>query len=223
MDLEGTPTPSLNLSQSHMEYNVMKSKDKIMASLLRDKIITKYNIVAIQEPWRNPFRNTTHNSISQYFELAYMDNRKTRLRMGAREEVICICNVYNPIPNLEPTNSTITTLQQAMLQHWGKEKIIVGDFNLHHPYWRGANIYKKDSESEKLLLLLDEYKLGLLFQPATITYQTKRAETTIDLAMITLEEQPQRDSNGRELIRNFSTSNFSSSCQKQAHWSHLEI
>jgi hypothetical protein len=57
----------------------MKSKDKVMASLLRDKKITRYDILAIQEPWRNSFTNTTHNPIPQHFELAYMDNRKTRV------------------------------------------------------------------------------------------------------------------------------------------------
>ena len=62
---------------SILQYNVRKSKDKVMASLLRDKRITNYDILAIQEPWRNPFINTIHNPIPQHFELAYVDDKKT--------------------------------------------------------------------------------------------------------------------------------------------------
>ena len=64
---------------SILQHNTMKSRDKVMASLLRDKRIIKYDILAIQEPWRNPFMNTTHNPIPQHFELAYHNHRKTRV------------------------------------------------------------------------------------------------------------------------------------------------
>lgn len=57
----------------------MKSHDKVTASLLRDRRITTYSILAIQEPWRNPFMNTTHNPIPQHFELAYSNRRKTHV------------------------------------------------------------------------------------------------------------------------------------------------
>ncbi|KFA79465.1 hypothetical protein S40288_11585 [Stachybotrys chartarum IBT 40288] len=42
-----------------------------MASLLRDQQIKKYNILAIQEPWRNPFQNTTHHPAKDKFFLCY--------------------------------------------------------------------------------------------------------------------------------------------------------
>lgn len=40
---------------SIVQYNVMKSKDIVMATLLRDPNVQEYDILAIQEPWRNPF------------------------------------------------------------------------------------------------------------------------------------------------------------------------
>jgi hypothetical protein len=45
-----------------LQYNVRKSKDTVMATLLRDPGIDKYDILATQEPWRNPFSDTTHHS-----------------------------------------------------------------------------------------------------------------------------------------------------------------
>ncbi|OHE90327.1 zinc knuckle [Colletotrichum orchidophilum] len=43
----------------------------IMATLLRDPSIDKYDIIAIQEPWRNPFSVTTHHPAKDRFHLCY--------------------------------------------------------------------------------------------------------------------------------------------------------
>jgi hypothetical protein len=145
---------------SILQYNVMKSRDRVMAALLRDRKITSYDVLAIQEPWRNPFVYATHNPIPQHFEVAYHDHKKTRvcffvnkriashhwivthhtpdlstleLKWGVHEETIIIHDVYNPVLSLEPTNSAITTLQRVLDWWKGAEQIVVGDFNLHHP------------------------------------------------------------------------------------------
>ena len=49
------------------------------AALLRDRKITSFDVVAIQEPWRNPFVHATHNPILPHFEVDYYDHRKTRV------------------------------------------------------------------------------------------------------------------------------------------------
>lgn len=194
------------------QYNVRKSKNKVMASLLQDKKIIHYDILAIQKPWRNPFMNITHNPIPQHFELAYKDNRKMQVcffinkhlpnscwtvfhhspnaaslevKEQGSERILCIHNIYNPILTIEPTNSAIPTLQTMLQRQQEREHIVVGDFNLHHPHWGGRNITNQDHEAEELLLLLDEHCLGLLFQPGLITYHSQDAETTIDLALAT--------------------------------------
>ena len=43
-----------------LQYNVQKSKDKVMAPLLADPRIQKFDIIAIQEPWKNPYQETTY-------------------------------------------------------------------------------------------------------------------------------------------------------------------
>ena len=56
---------------SILQYNCMKSKDIVMATLLRDAETFKHSILAIQEPWANPFTSTTHHPIRDRFDLLY--------------------------------------------------------------------------------------------------------------------------------------------------------
>jgi hypothetical protein len=56
---------------SILQYNVRKSRDAVMATLLRDPQIVEYDILAIQEPWRNPYTATTHHPAKHIFHLCY--------------------------------------------------------------------------------------------------------------------------------------------------------
>jgi len=56
-----------------LQYNVRKAKDTVMATLLRDPRVAEYNVLAIQEPWRNPFMLTTYHSAKDIFYLCYPD------------------------------------------------------------------------------------------------------------------------------------------------------
>ena len=49
-----------------------------MASLLRDERIGDFDIIAIQEPWRNPSFHTTHYPHSRSFHLFYPDDPEVR-------------------------------------------------------------------------------------------------------------------------------------------------
>ncbi|KAF6525599.1 hypothetical protein HZS61_011394 [Fusarium oxysporum f. sp. conglutinans] len=48
-----------------------------MATLLRDPDIGRYDILAIQEPWKNPFDTTTHHPAKDQFHLCYPDKDQT--------------------------------------------------------------------------------------------------------------------------------------------------
>jgi hypothetical protein len=43
-----------------------------MASLLRDLGIYNFDIIAIQEPWKNPYSATTHHTAKDRFHLCYL-------------------------------------------------------------------------------------------------------------------------------------------------------
>src|SRR5437016_13251316 len=66
-------------SLSILQYNVMKSKDIVMAPIFRDPRITEYDILSIQEPWRNPFSATTHHPLKDCFHLVYPEEDFTRV------------------------------------------------------------------------------------------------------------------------------------------------
>lgn len=57
-----------------LQHNTMKSRDKVMASMLRDPRTWEYDILAIQEPWKNPFGVSTHHPCKDRFHLAYPTN-----------------------------------------------------------------------------------------------------------------------------------------------------
>src|ERR1700749_4554005 len=62
---------SWDKSLNTLQYNVRKSKDTVMASLLRDKRVLELDILAIQEPWRNPDSETPHHPAKERFQLCY--------------------------------------------------------------------------------------------------------------------------------------------------------
>ena len=56
---------------SILQYNVRKSRDTVMATLLRDPNAAEIDVLAIQEPWRNPYTATTHHPTKDIFHLCY--------------------------------------------------------------------------------------------------------------------------------------------------------
>jgi exonuclease III len=54
----------------------MRSRDEVIATLLRDPKIQEYDILALQEPWRNLFTSTTYNPISHSFHLCFPKDSK---------------------------------------------------------------------------------------------------------------------------------------------------
>jgi hypothetical protein len=81
-----------------LQYNVMKSREGVMATLLRDPKIQEYDILALQEPWRNPFLPTTHNPISHSFHLCFPQ--------GSREAPARVCFFVNK--RIDPNKWTFT-------------------------------------------------------------------------------------------------------------------
>ena len=56
---------------SILQYNINKSREKVMASFLVDKQMLEYDIIALQEPWRNPFQHMTYHPVKDQFDLIY--------------------------------------------------------------------------------------------------------------------------------------------------------
>jgi exonuclease III len=192
-----------------LQYNVMRSRNKVMASLLRDDRIRDFDVIALQEPWKNSQYNTTHNPNSRLFELVYLDDAGTRTCFfvskriptaqwtvthhspdlstliiscsgQGMEEIIHIHNVYNPPADTDET--TIPLLREVLHKTTGDKHIVLGDFNLHHPHWSGDDSTRQHSEAEELLQLVLEHHMELLLPPGSVTFDERGGATTIDLA-----------------------------------------
>ena len=56
-----------------------------MAAFLRHPVVLEHDIIAVQEPWHNTLQPTTHNPISQFYNLYYADHENC----GDKEPRVC--------------------------------------------------------------------------------------------------------------------------------------
>jgi ribonuclease HI len=189
-----------------LQYNVQKSRDVVLANLFEDPRILKYDVLAIQEPWRNPFVATTYHPLKEHFRLTYLDNATTRVCFYINTRIdpstwsvshitsditsleiinpnshskIRIFNVYN-----EAGTSAISDLEEAIAKLDPQEELLVlGDFNLHHPLWSTTHRHASRGmpAAQPLLTIIEEFQLQLLTVPGTTTHRWKQGESTIDL------------------------------------------
>src|SRR4051812_37964907 len=69
-----------------------------MAELMANSQIMEYDILAIQEPWRNPFYYTTYNSAKEHFDLVYNDHATTKVCffINIRLQGLWTCSHHSP-------------------------------------------------------------------------------------------------------------------------------
>ena len=161
-----------------VQYNVNKSRSKVMIALFQEPAIQDIDILAIQEPWRNPYNHQGYNSQDTFYlcETIAQDTRvatyinkaipqgqwsevfKHRdlvtimLRLGERK--IYIHNIYLP-PQPHTSHNIPETLGtlESLLEYTG-EHIVLGDLNLHHPTWNAASYQRSHKLSDHLIDLM---------------------------------------------------------------------
>lgn len=203
-------------SLSILQYNVRKERVGIIISLLADPRIQHYDIVAIQESWRNPQMTTTISSHWSGFHLLYraendtkvcfyinkkidpdswkvefvsadMCTLKLKICNDGLEEMIHVHNVYNPSPASQSStnsSSTLPTLSYALDAGMNVKHIVVGDFNLHHPYWSRPLRSSQHAAADQLLDIIKEVDFKLALPPDTITWEARQSCSTIDLVFL---------------------------------------
>ncbi|KAB8240722.1 hypothetical protein BDV35DRAFT_398368 [Aspergillus flavus] len=91
-----------------------------MAQFLRDPEVLRADVIAIQEPWRNPYSDTTHHPALGSHQLLYptaddADGQRARVALYISRKI-------------NPRTWKHTCPPEGI-------NIILGDFNLHHPAW----------------------------------------------------------------------------------------
>ena len=66
-----TVQPSLSI----LQYNTRKSREQVMMPLFDDPQTLFFDVIAIQEPWRNSKFLTIYHRHKDQFHLAYLEKR----------------------------------------------------------------------------------------------------------------------------------------------------
>jgi hypothetical protein len=191
-----------------LQYNVQKSK-KVMEPLLAESRTQSYDIIVIQEPWRNPNQNCTYCPSASAFIPAYDDCKRRScflvhkgldastwsvefptpdlavLNLNTSEYCMWIYSVYSEPPGSYTVTKydTPITLLPDLLNRDG-EHIILGDLNLHHPMWCGVRNPTAHLAAEPLAQLAASYRLLLATPKGAATWEARGSTSTIDLAFL---------------------------------------
>ena len=151
-----------------------------MISLFEDQWVQDIDILAIQEPWRNPGQGTTYHPLKRFFELVFDDkSNNTRVCFFVNKKLalsewsftyntselctlhlkiaelrkIHIHNVYNPCSSRgdDLSKGSIPNLMKAIQHFPDDEPLAIGDFTLHHSAWGGPDVGQNDKEASILL------------------------------------------------------------------------
>ena len=197
-------TQNLNIVQ----YNVNKSRNRVMSAFFQAVDPKVHHVLAIQEPWRNPQMPTSVRPPN--YHLIYPLRPDTRvcfyiskaldpdkwkvkehspdlltLTLRLDDRTLNIHNCYNQPPKLATSRElgVLRDLRDA-LQSSG-EHIIVGDFNLHHPLWGGVLLPTQHALADDLIDIALEANLELMLPPGTITWRARQSMSTLDLVFAT--------------------------------------
>jgi hypothetical protein len=70
-----------------LQYNIHKSKNTVAVPLLADPCIKEFHILAIQEPWNNPYVRTSYNPSSSNFWLVVQECQATRVAFYISKDI----------------------------------------------------------------------------------------------------------------------------------------
>ena len=121
-----------------------------MTSCLRDLVIKKFDILAIQKSWRNIHTKITHHSLKDTFQLIYSNSKKIN------EDVVRVCFFVNKRISIVDLNysfrsENLVTLQIKLIEDFNDEHYI----QIHNLY-NESNIRSCTSLTELQMSLREE-------------------------------------------------------------------
>ena len=105
-----------------------------------------------------------------------------RVNTEVKQTELIIHNIYNSCSistSFTGSPSTLPQLAEALAAPG--EHLVVGDFNLHHPYWGGPRCLTRHAMADKTIEIATATQLNLLLPAGTITREQNQQKTTIDL------------------------------------------
>lgn len=191
-----------------VQYNVNKSRNRVMTAFFRAVDPRTHHVMAVQEPWRNPQMPTSVRPPN--YHLFYPLHSDTRVCFYVSKELdpdqwsvqehspdfitltiqlecgpLHIHNCYNEPPKLATSRElgVLRLLPQAL--HATGQHVLVGDFNLHHPMWSGVAMPTQHALADDLIEIALQADLELVLPPGSITWRLRQSMNTLDLAFTT--------------------------------------
>ena len=127
-----------------LQYNANKSRNKVLIGLLQDPRVATYDIIAIQEPWRNPFDFATYNSRNSPFHL--VDSKKAGSRIST------YVNKNIPLSSWQETHHSddLHSVTLRIAEESQGPRII----NIHNVYNPPPRSHNEEEELGTLIILL---------------------------------------------------------------------
>ena len=66
----------------------------------------------------------------------------------------------------------------------GTHQVVLGDFNLHHPYWGGVGQLTQHKAADNLIDIASNHGLALVTPRGTTTWRARGSQSTIDLIFL---------------------------------------
>ena len=97
------------------------------------------------------------------------------IKLKGHKQTIQIHNIYNP----QQTNNNFCVLPKLLKT---KEKhILLGDFNLHHPFWGGVTIISADDIANNFICATKAIGLNLVIKVGIKTWAKGTSTSTLNL------------------------------------------
>jgi hypothetical protein len=151
-----------------------------MALLVTSPGAKDYDILAIQEPWVNPFHPAIYCPASSPFQPIFaaqskrscllvnrrLDSNKWNttitgpdlcsIRLKSEDETVWVHSIYCQPPgsyNIEASqyDNPLEAIHNLLLSHPEDQYISVGDFNLHYPFWAGVRAPAAYTAADRLI------------------------------------------------------------------------
>ncbi|KAF7169867.1 hypothetical protein CNMCM6106_004754 [Aspergillus hiratsukae] len=167
-----------------------------MILLSADRNTSDYDILAIQEPAKNPSMHATYCDSNSTFRPLYPTNRHTRacflinkklplaywgvefpgpdiaiLTLRLQGRTITVTNIYSQPTTAAHVDETSPIYRLPEVLGRSGDHILLGDFNLHHPAWSGDRGTRASRMALDLLPMVGQAGLELITPRGLVTWR----------------------------------------------------
>ena len=159
-----------------LQYNVRNEKTTVMMPLLADEKIKEYAVLAIQEPWKNPWNHSSYNPSSGNFHLAGNGEVAMRVCFYVNKDIDIDSWSVEYIIN-DACTLTIRTTDEIIEELEGEP---IGTENAYRP---------TDTQPEGQSNRQREIRIHNVYNPSPISYSSINGPSTLPAIQCMLDKE----------------------------------